>query len=95
MPRTPMKLAAVMLAAGITVAACGSVKMGAAAIITSQRISTTTLSAQVSNLNTAYQAYKSKVQLQYPVSADAAAGARAGWSGSRSATSSRRSTGSR
>jgi hypothetical protein len=64
--RTPMKLAAVMLAAGITVAACGTVKMGAAAITTSQRISTTTLSAEVANLNAAYQAHKS-VQLQYPV----------------------------
>jgi SurA N-terminal domain len=66
--RTPMKLAAVMLAAGITVAACGTVKMGAAAITTSQRISTTTLSTQVANLNAAYQAHKKQVQLQYPVS---------------------------
>jgi hypothetical protein len=66
--RTPMKLAAVMLAAGITVAACGSVKMGAAAITTSQRISTTTLSTQVANLNDAYQAHKKQVQLQYPAS---------------------------
>ena len=68
MSRTPMKLAAVMLAAGITVAACGTVKMGAAAITTSQRISTTTLSAQVANLNAAYQAHKSQVQLQFPAS---------------------------
>ena len=68
MSRTPMKLAAVMLAAGITVAACGTVKMGAAAITTSQRISTTTLSAEVANLNAAYQAHKSHIQLQYPAS---------------------------
>ena len=68
MSRTPMKLAAVMLAAGITVAACGSVKMGAAAITTSQRISTNTLSTQVANLNAAYQAHKKQVQLQYPAS---------------------------
>ena len=68
MSRTPMTLAAVMLAAGITVAACGTVKMGAAAITTSQRISTTTLSAQVANLNAAYQAHKSHVQLQFPAS---------------------------
>lgn len=68
MPRTPMKLAAVMLAAGIAVAACGSVKLGAAAITNSQRISTTTLSNQVANLNAAYQAHKSQIQLQYPVS---------------------------
>jgi len=66
--RTPMTLAAVMLAAGITVAACGTVKVGAAAITTSQRISTTTLSAQVANLNAAYQAHKSQVQLQFPAS---------------------------
>ena len=66
MSRTPMKLAAVMLAAGITVAACGTVKMGAAAITTSQRISTTTLSTQVANLNAAYQAHKSQIQLQFP-----------------------------
>jgi hypothetical protein len=67
-PRTPMKLAAVLLAAGIAVAACGTVKMGAAAITGSQRISTTTLSAQVANLNAAYQAHKSEIQLQYPAS---------------------------
>ena len=66
MSRTRMKLAAVMLAAGITAAACGSVKLGAAAITTSQRISTTTLSAQVANLNAAYQAHKSQIQLQFP-----------------------------
>jgi hypothetical protein len=66
--RTPMKLAAVMLAAGITAAACGTVRMGAAAITTSQRISTTTLSAEVANLNAAYQAHKSGIQLQYPAS---------------------------
>jgi len=66
--RTPMKLAAVMLAAGIAVAACGSVKLGAAAITSSQRISTTTLSNQVADLNAAYQANKSKIQLQYPAS---------------------------
>jgi len=66
--RTPMKLAAVLLAAGITVAACGTVKMGAAAITGSQRISTSTLSAQVADLNTAYQAHKSQIQLQYPAS---------------------------
>jgi hypothetical protein len=66
--RTPMKLAAVLLAAGIALAACGSVKLGAAAITSSQRISTTTLSDQVANLNAAYQAHKSEIQLQYPVS---------------------------
>jgi hypothetical protein len=67
-PRTPMKLAAAMFAVGIAVAACGSVKLGAAAITSSQRISTTTLTNQVANLNAAYQAHKSQIQLQYPVS---------------------------
>lgn len=66
MPRIPMKLAAAVLAAGVTVAACGTVKMGAAAITTSQRISTTALSVQVANLNAAYQAHKSEIQLQFP-----------------------------
>jgi hypothetical protein len=70
--RTPLargvKLAAAVLAAGVAVAACGSVKMGAAAIVGSQRISTTSLSDEVSDLNSGYQAYKGKVQLQYPVS---------------------------
>jgi hypothetical protein len=56
-----------MLAAGIAAAACGTVKLGAAAITTSQRISTTDLSTQVANLNTAYQAHKRQIQLQYPV----------------------------
>ena len=41
--------------------------MGAAAIVGSDRISSSTLSAQVSDLNTSYQAHK-KVQLQFPVS---------------------------
>jgi hypothetical protein len=67
-PRTPMKLAAAVLVAGLTVAACGTVKMGAAAITSNQRISTSTLSTQVANLNAAYQANKRQVQLQYPVS---------------------------
>ena len=68
MPRTTMKLAGAVLAVGLMVAACGTVKMGAAAITTSQRISTTTLSAQVANLDAAYQANKRQIQLQYPAS---------------------------
>lgn len=68
MPRTPIKLAAAVLAAGVAVAACGPVKMGAAAIFGSQRISTTNLSAEVFDLNAGYQAYKHQIQLQYPVS---------------------------
>jgi len=63
-----VKLGTVALAAGIAVSACGTVQMGAAAVLGSQRISTATLAAQVSNLNDGYTAYKGKIQLQYPVS---------------------------
>ena len=56
MRRTSMQLAAVVLAGGLTVAACGSVKLGAAAITSQQRISSATLTDQVANLNAAYQA---------------------------------------
>lgn len=72
MPRTSMKLgmaaklAVAAAAAGIAVAACGPVQMGAAATLGSQRISAAQLSAQVSNLNAGYQKYKTKIQLQYP-----------------------------
>ena len=68
MRRTPIRLAAVLLAAGLAAAACGSVKMGSAALVGDQRISTTGLSGEVSNLNAGYQTYKRKIQLQYPVS---------------------------
>jgi hypothetical protein len=67
-PRTSIKLAGVMLAAGLAAAACGTVKMGAAAILGDQRITSSTLSAQVSDLNTSYLANKAKVQLQFPAS---------------------------
>jgi hypothetical protein len=67
-PRTSIKLAATVLAAGLAVAACGQVRMGAAAIIGSQRISSNTLSDEVANLNAGYQANKRQIQLQYPVS---------------------------
>jgi hypothetical protein len=67
-PRSSIRLAAVVFAAGIAAAACGSVKMGAAAIVGDQRISTTNLGQEVDNLDAGYQAYKSKIQLQYPES---------------------------
>ncbi|HUZ23482.1 MAG TPA: SurA N-terminal domain-containing protein [Streptosporangiaceae bacterium] len=56
MRRTSMQLAAAVLASGLAVAACGSIKMGAAAITGQQRISSATLSDQVASLTTAYQA---------------------------------------
>ena len=67
MLRTPITLAAAALAAALTLSACGTVRIGAAAV-TNMRISTATLSAEVSNLNAAYKADKAKVQLQFPAS---------------------------
>lgn len=68
MPRIPIKLAAAALVAGVAVAACGPVKMGAAAIVGNQRITTTSLAQEASNLSAGYQTYKNQIQLQYPVS---------------------------
>jgi hypothetical protein len=42
--------------------------MGSAAVVGSERISATTLSNEVANLTQAYQASKSKIQLQFPLS---------------------------
>jgi hypothetical protein len=42
--------------------------MGTAAIVGGHRISATTLSSEVSNLETYYQANKTKIQLQFPLS---------------------------
>jgi len=67
-PRSWMKVAAGVLAGGVAVAACGTVHMGAAAIVGNQRISSSNLSAEVANLNAGYQRYHHQVQLQYPVS---------------------------
>jgi hypothetical protein len=65
--RTPVKMVAAALAAGVVLTACGPVKLGAAAVMNSDRISASTLSAHVSNLNRGYQQYKGKIQLQFPV----------------------------
>jgi SurA-like protein len=67
-PRTPVKLAAAVLGVGIAVTACGSARLGAAAIAGNQRISSTTLSTEVTDLNQAYQANKKQIQLQFPAS---------------------------
>jgi hypothetical protein len=67
-PRSWMKLAAGLLAGGVAVAACGTVQMGAAAIVGNQRISSSNLSAEVANLNAGYQQYHRRIQLQYPAS---------------------------
>lgn len=69
MRRTSMKWAAVVLAAGAAVSACGTVQMGAAALTVSQRISSATLSNEVANLTAAYQADQHKgVKPQRPTS---------------------------
>lgn len=56
MRRTSMQLAAAVLAGGLAVAACGPLKLGAAATTGQHRISSATLTDQVANLTTAYQA---------------------------------------
>ena len=68
MLRTSMRMAAAALAAGAVLTACGQLRMGAAAVMTSQRISSATLAAQVANLDQGYLRYKGKISLQYPVS---------------------------
>ena len=69
MLRTPVKMVAAALAAGAVLTACGGpVKLGAATLMNNDRISASTLSAEVANLNANYQKYKAQVQLQYEVS---------------------------
>jgi hypothetical protein len=59
-PRTSIKLAAAVLTVGLAVSACGSTRLGAAAITSNDRITTGTLTAQVANLNSAYSADQAK-----------------------------------
>jgi hypothetical protein len=67
-PRTYLKLAAAVLASGVAAAACGTVKMGAAAIVGPQRISAAQLSTEVTSYNTEFNSYRSKIQQQFPAS---------------------------
>ncbi len=67
MPRTSILVIAAAAAATCALSACGPVRMGAAAITGGQRITATTLGDQVTNLESAYQAGKSKIQLQFPL----------------------------
>ena len=60
MPRTAVRLAGALLVTGLAVSACGTVKMGAAAITGNDRISSATLTAQVANLDAAYQTDRAK-----------------------------------
>ena len=68
MLRTPITLTAAALAAALALSACGTVRLGAAAVTNTSRIPTATVSAEVSNLDAAYKAHKAKVQLQFPAS---------------------------
>lgn len=66
--RSWLRIAAAVAAAGLAVSACGTVKLGAAAITGNNRISSTALTNEVANLNTAYSADKAKgVKPQRPV----------------------------
>jgi folylpolyglutamate synthase/dihydropteroate synthase len=67
-PRTYLKLAAAVLASGLAVAACGTVKMGAAAIVGNQRISSNQLASEVSSYNAAFSSYHGKIQQQFSAS---------------------------
>jgi hypothetical protein len=55
-------------AATCALSACGPVKMGSAAITGGQRLTSTTLGDQVTDLNNAVQAGHGKIQLQFPQS---------------------------
>ena len=68
MLRTTIAVTAAAIAAICGLAACGPVRMGSAAITGGQRISSTTLGDEVTNLEQAYHASKSKIQLQFPPS---------------------------
>jgi len=67
-PRTFVCVIAAAAAAACALSGCGPVRMGAAAITGGERLTTTTLSDQVTNLDRAYQAGKSSIQLQFPQS---------------------------
>ena len=68
MLRTPITLTAAALAAALALSACGTVRLGAAAVTNTSRIPTATVTAEVNNLDAAYKANKAKVQLQFPAS---------------------------
>lgn len=68
MPRTTVFVIAAAAAATCVLSACGPVRMGAAAITGGERLTVTTLSDQVTNLENAYKAGKGTVQLQFPQS---------------------------
>ncbi len=60
MSRSWVKIAAAVAVAGLAVSACSTTKFGAAALTGDSRISSSQLTTQVANLNTAYQADRAK-----------------------------------
>lgn len=68
MPRTSVFVIAAAAAATCALSACGPVKMGSAAITGGQRLTATTLSGQVTDLENAVAAGRGKIQLQFPKS---------------------------
>ena len=66
--RTSITLTAAVLAALAGLTACGTVRMGQAAIAGDQGISASTLTNEVSNLEAAYKARHGSIQLQFPQS---------------------------
>ncbi len=70
--RVPVKLAVAVLVTGLAASACGTVRMGAAAITGNNRISSTTLTGQLENLDAAYQTDQAKgIKPQRPVAQQA------------------------
>jgi hypothetical protein len=67
-PRTFVFVIAAAAAATCALSACGPVKLGSAAITGGQRLTMTTLSDQVTDLENAVQAGRGKIQLQFPQS---------------------------
>ena len=63
--RWPVAAAAAAAAGALAIAGCGQTQFGAAALYSNQRISTVKLTAEVANLNAAYQADKTKLNPQY------------------------------
>lgn len=58
--RSWLRIAAAVAATGLAASACGTVHLGAAAITGNNRISSTNLTTQVANLNSAYKADAAK-----------------------------------
>ncbi len=58
-----IKVSALVLGAGLVVAGCSPVKMGAAAVVGDQRITVATLDTEVTNLSRAAKLYPGTVQL--------------------------------